>query len=70
MTSVFIGNLKMELTKDGRRYLKGWQGNIPLLGFEDKKMKNKFHVTVDAKKLNWMTTQDKKAATKADVVEE
>ena len=67
--SVFQGKFDLVETKDRRRYLKGWYGKTPILAFEEKKCKDRFHIIIDRKKLDWMDDQKKDSKTDVDVVE-
>jgi hypothetical protein len=63
------GKLKLKIsTKSGTRFLEGWLGKNPVLGWEDKGMKNKFHLVIDDKKLVYLRTKNPDGADKAEVV--
>ena len=63
------GKLKLKIsTKTGTRYLEGWVGKNPVLAWEDRGLKNKFHIVIDDKKLAYLRDKNPNGADKAEVV--
>lgn len=61
------GVLKLQVTKrTGLRFLKGYIGKTPVLGWEDKKIKNRFHLVVDFDRLNFLRNKYPNGADKAE----
>jgi len=49
--SVIWGSVRYKIAnKTGNKYLKGRLGGIPVLGWEDKKIKNRFYLVIDDSK--------------------
>ena len=63
------GKLKLKISRrTGIRFLQGWIGKNPVLGWEDKGIKNKFHLVIDDKKLAYLRSKNPNGADKAEVV--
>jgi hypothetical protein len=63
------GKLKLRIsTKTGTRYLKGLIGKNPVLGWEDRGIRNKFHLVIDDKELAYLRNKNPQGADKAEVV--
>ncbi len=66
--SVIWGSVKYKIAnKTGNRYLKGTLGGIPVLGWEDKKIKNKFHLVIDDSKRDYLRNKNSKDVGRVEI---
>jgi len=66
---VTTGRLKLRIsTKTGTRFLEGWIAKCPVKGWEDRAIKNKFHLVIDDKRLAYLRDKNPNGADKAEVV--
>ncbi len=56
--SIFIGNAELLKTSEGKRYLKGWLGKIPFLGYFDKKDPDLIHLILDEKRISELSEKN------------
>ncbi len=57
--SIFVGNVELLKTSEGKRYLKGWFGKIPFLGYFDKKDPDFIHLLLDEKRISELSEKNK-----------
>ena len=57
--SRFFGKAVVYKTLKGINYLKGWDGNIPFIGYFDKNEPNIIHLVLDEKKITELSNKNK-----------